>query len=81
MDGSADLKWRYYQSRGGSRSQNSRRGSPEGRMMSGFAAGYNSKIPYNSWKSPTDIRVPRYDCLSVSLYLSLWLHTVYIQGV
>ena len=58
MDGSADLKWRYYQSRGG------RRGSPEGRMMSGFAAGYNSKIPYNSWSSPTDIRVPRFDWIS-----------------
>ena len=66
MDGSADLKWRYYQSRGGTRSggraRSSLRGSPEGRMMSGFvAAGYNSKIPYNSWKSPTDIRVPRFD--------------------
>ena len=67
MDGSADLKWRYFQSRGGSRGaskggsriKTSMRGSPEGRMMSGFLAGYNSKIPYNSWKSPTDIRVPR----------------------
>ena len=71
MDGSADLKWRYYQSRGGGRSrsqsQTSRRGSPEARMMSGFAAaGYNSKIPYNSWSSPTDIRVPRFDWLSSS---------------
>ena len=62
MDGSADLKWRYYQSRGGSRIGSGRGKSPEGRMMSGFvAAGYNSKIPYNSWKSPTDIRVPRFD--------------------
>ena len=63
MDGSADLKWRYFQSRGGSgggsRTKSSMRGSPEARMMSGFLAGYNSKIPYNSWKSPKDIRVPR----------------------
>ena len=66
MDGSADLKWRYYQSRGGSRTKTSRRGSPEARMMSGFTAGYNSKIPYNSWSSPTEIRVPRFDWLSSS---------------
>ena len=66
MDGSADLKWRYYQSRGGSRTKTSRRGSPEARMMSGFSAGYNSKIPNNSWSSPTDIRVPRFDWLSSS---------------
>ena len=78
MDGSADLKWRYYQSRGGARagtsSHTSRRGSPEARMMSGFAAGYNSKIPYNSWKSPTDIRVPRFDWTSsVVRYLTALL--------
>jgi len=64
MDGSADLKWRYYQSRGGrrggTRPGSSTRGSGEARMLSGFQAGYNNKIPYNSWKSPTDIRVPRY---------------------
>ena len=68
MDGSADLKWRYYQSRGGSR-----RGSPEGRMMSGFSSGYNSKIPYNSWSSPRDIRVPRLDWISG--YLAGWLRS------
>ena len=68
MDGSADLKWRYYQSRtGSSRSRGGSRSSPEGRMMTGFLSGssssrhlaYNNNIPYNSWKSPTDIRVPR----------------------
>ena len=63
MDGSADLKWRYYQSRGGSRIGSGRGKSPEGRMMTGFMSSrdqvYNNRIPYNSWKSPTDIRVPR----------------------
>ena len=71
MDGSADLKWRYYQSRTGSSARGGSRTSPEGRMLSGFVSGpvssrhlvHNNNIPYNSWKSPTDIRVPR----SVSL--------------
>lgn len=54
MDGSADLKWRLYQSRRGTS------GSGRGRNLPGFSGGYNSKIPYNSWSSATDIRVPRY---------------------
>ena len=57
MDGSADLKWRLYQSRRGTS------GSGRGRNLPGFSGGYNSNIPYNSWSSATDIRVPRYaDC-------------------
>ena len=54
MDGSADLRWRLYQSRGRGRSKS------DGRMLTGFNSGYNSKIPYNSWSSPRDIRVPKY---------------------
>ena len=52
MDGSADLKWRLYESRRGT--------SGRGRQLGGFS-GYNSNIPYNSWSSATDIRVPRSD--------------------
>ena len=56
MDGSADLKWRLYQSRRGTS------GSGRGRNLPGFSgSGYNSNIPYNSWSSATDIRVPRYE--------------------
>ena len=53
MDGSADLKWRLYQSRRGTS------GTGRGRNLPGFSGGYNSNIPYNSWSSATDIRVPR----------------------
>ena len=53
MDGSADLRWRLYQSRGRGRSKSN------GRMLTGFNSGYNSKIPYSSWSSPRDIRVPK----------------------
>jgi len=63
MDGSADLKWRFYQSRGhtrGGQMPARGRGKGDGRMLPGFSAGYNSNIPYNSWSSARDIRVPRY---------------------
>jgi len=63
MDGSADLKWRFYQSRKetrGGQLPGRGRSKGDGRMLPGFSAGYNSNIPYNSWSSARDIRVPRY---------------------
>ena len=69
MDGSADLKWRLYQSRRGTQAAASPlgrgRNKADGRMLPGFSSGaaaslrYNSNIPYSSWTQPTDIRVPR----------------------
>jgi len=59
MDGSADLKWRFYQSRDGISSRGNRN-KGNGRMLSGFRSGYNGNIPYNSWSSPTEIRTPKY---------------------
>ena len=72
MDGSADLKWRLYQSRRGTQAAASPlgrgRNKADGRMLPGFSSGaaaslrYNSNIPYSSWTQPTDIRVPRCEC-------------------
>ena len=67
MDGSADLKWRLYESRRGT--------SGRGRQLGGFS-GYNSNIPYNSWSSATDIRVPRSDINIITLLTRCLLSTV-----
>ena len=77
MDGSADLKWRLYQSRRGTQAAASPlgrgRNKADGRMLPGFSSGaaaslrYNSNIPYSSWTQPTDIRVPRWVPLLASL--------------
>ena len=59
MDGSADLKWRYMQSRAGGRGGlGGPRTGPQGRMLNGF--GRNANIPYNWAVTAAKVAVPRY---------------------